>query len=81
MWNCLGCGRRHVSKRTITPPLSLSPRSLCGRWNEDGLAGVCNRFQNVVQSCALWNGRDPILKERLFGFSGPEGNQGEDVKE
>ncbi len=69
------------------PPLSLPSLSvllccaLCGRWNEDGLAGVCNRFQNVVQSCALWNGRDPILKERLFGLSGPEGNHGEDVKE
>ena len=51
------------------------------RWNEDGIAGFCNRFQNVCQSIAFWNGKDPILKERLFGLSGEEGNHGEDVKE
>jgi len=51
------------------------------RWNEDGLAGFCNRFQNLCLAVALWNGRDPLLKERLFGLSGPEGNHGEDVKE
>ncbi|MEM6336687.1 MAG: glucosidase, partial [Bacteroidota bacterium] len=51
------------------------------RWNEDGLAGYCNRYQNVCLAVALWNGKDPILKERLFGLSGPEGNHGEDVKE
>ncbi len=51
------------------------------RWNEDALAGVCNRFQNVCLGLALWNGRDPILKERLFGLSGKQGNHGEDVKE
>ncbi|MBK8148754.1 MAG: glucosidase [Acidobacteria bacterium] len=51
------------------------------RWNEDGLAGICDRRQNLCFAVALWNGRDPILKERLFGLSGPEGNHGEDVKE
>lgn len=56
-------------------------RSRAYRWNEDGLGGVCNRFQNICLAVALWNGRDPILKERLFGLSGPEGNHGEDVKE
>jgi hypothetical protein len=56
-------------------------RSRAYRWNEDGLAGFCNRFQNLCLAVALWNGRDPILKERLFGLAGPEGNHGEDVKE
>src|SRR6266571_5367236 len=56
-------------------------RSRAYRWNEDGLAGFCNRFQNLCLAVALWNGRDPILKERLFGLTGPEGNHGEDVKE
>src|SRR5262249_44860028 len=51
------------------------------RWNEDGLAGFCNRFQNLCLGLALWNGRDPILKERLFGLTNEEGNHGEDVKE
>ncbi|MGH8245986.1 MAG: MGH1-like glycoside hydrolase domain-containing protein, partial [Gammaproteobacteria bacterium] len=56
-------------------------RSRAYRWSEDGIAGVCNRFQNICLAVALWNERDPILKERLFGLSGPEGNHGEDVKE
>ncbi len=56
-------------------------RSRAYRWNEDGLAGFCNRFQNICLAVALWNERDPILKERLFGLAGPEGNHGEDVKE
>jgi hypothetical protein len=56
-------------------------RSRAYRWNEDGLAGVCNRFQNLCLAVALWNGKDPILKERLFGLTGKEGNHGEDVKE
>ncbi len=51
------------------------------RWNEDGLGGICDRRQNLCFSVALWNGNDRILKERLFGLSGPEGNHGEDVKE
>jgi hypothetical protein len=56
-------------------------RSRVYRWNEDGLGGFCNRFQNICLAVALWNERDPILKERLFGLTGPEGNHGEDVKE
>jgi hypothetical protein len=56
-------------------------RSRAYRWNEDGLAGVCDRFQHVCFALALWNERDPFLKERLFGLSGPQGNHGEDVKE
>jgi len=51
------------------------------RWGEDGIAGVADRTQNLCLSLALWNGRDPILKERLFGLSNSEGNHGEDVKE
>lgn len=56
-------------------------RSRAYRWNEDGLGGLSNRFQNLCMAVALWNGKDPFLKERLFGLSGPEGNHGEDVKE
>ncbi len=56
-------------------------RSRAYRWNEDGIAGVCDRRQEICLALALWNGRDPILKERLFGLTGPEGNHGEDVKE
>src|SRR5207302_13411 len=56
-------------------------RSRAYRWNEDGLAGFCDRHQSICFAIALWNGRDPILKERLFGLSGTEGNHGEDVKE
>jgi hypothetical protein len=56
-------------------------RSRVYRWNEDGLAGVSNRLQNLCLAVALWNERDPILKERLFGLTGNEGNHAEDVKE
>jgi hypothetical protein len=56
-------------------------RSRAYRWNEDGLAGICDRHQYLCFALALWNGRDPILKERMFGLGGPEGNHGEDVKE
>ena len=56
-------------------------RSRVYRWNEDGLAGICDKEQRLCFAIALWNGQDPILKERLFGLSGPEGNHGEDVKE
>ncbi len=51
------------------------------RWNEDGLLGICDRHQRICFAPALWNGHDPILKERLFGLSGEQGNHGEDVKE
>ena len=56
-------------------------RSRAYRWNEDGIAGICDRHQKICFAVALWNGRDPILKERLFGLTGNEGNHGEDVKE
>jgi len=56
-------------------------RSKAYRWGEDGIAGICDRYQVLVFSPVFWNGRDPILKERMFGLSCPEGNHGEDVKE
>src|ERR1700680_1599426 len=56
-------------------------RSRAFRWSEDGLAGICDRRQFICFALALWNGRDPILKERLFGLTGSEGRHGEDVKE
>ncbi|MBM3728226.1 MAG: glucosidase [Acidobacteria bacterium] len=56
-------------------------RSRAYRWNEDGIAGVSDRHQRICFAVAMWNGRDPILKERLFGLTGNEGNHGEDCKE
>ena len=56
-------------------------RSKAYRWNEEGLAGISDRHQFICLALALWNGRDPILKERLFGLTGNEGNHGEDCKE
>ncbi|HEY9502191.1 MAG TPA: hypothetical protein VIR01_11240 [Pyrinomonadaceae bacterium] len=56
-------------------------RSRAYRWNEDGLAGICDRHQVICFALSLWNGRDPILKERAFGLTGSEGNHGEDLKE
>jgi len=56
-------------------------RSRAYRWGEDGLLGICDREGRLCFALALWNGRDPILKERLFGLTNPEGNHGEDVKE
>ena len=56
-------------------------RSRAYRWGEDGIAGFCDDRQLLCLSLALWNGRDPILKERLFGLTNLQGNHGEDVKE
>jgi hypothetical protein len=56
-------------------------RSRAYRWGEDGLAGICDEHQRLCFALALWNERDPILKERLFGLTNQEGNHGEDVKE
>src|SRR2546426_11136118 len=56
-------------------------RSKAFRWGEDGIGGICDRHQAICFAVAFWNGRDPILKERLFGLTGHEGNHGEDVKE
>ncbi len=59
----------------------INARSRAYRWGEDGLLGITDRECRLCFALALWNGRDPILKERLFGVTGPEGNHGEDVKE
>ena len=56
-------------------------RSKAYRWNEDGLGGISDRHQQICFAIALWNGCDLILKERLFGLTGNEGNHGEDVKQ
>ena len=56
-------------------------RSRAYRWGEDGLAGISDDRQELCFALALWNGKDPILKERLFGLTNSEGNHGEDVKE
>jgi hypothetical protein len=56
-------------------------RSRAYRWGEDGLGGLCDEKQRLCFALALWNERDPILKERLFGLTNSEGNHGEDVKE
>ncbi|MGB7934933.1 MAG: glucosidase, partial [Gammaproteobacteria bacterium] len=56
-------------------------RSRAYRWNEDGLAGICDINQRLCLALAFWNGRDPFLKERIFGLSNSEGNHGEDAKE
>ena len=56
-------------------------RSRAYRWGEDGIAGICDDQQQLCFALALWNGADPILKERLFGLTGDQGNHGEDVKE
>jgi Glycosyl hydrolase family 63 C-terminal domain len=56
-------------------------RSKAYRWNEEGLGGISDQRQFICFALSLWNGRDPMLKERLFGLTGPQGNHGEDVKE
>ncbi|MBZ5542876.1 MAG: glucosidase [Acidobacteriia bacterium] len=56
-------------------------RSRAYRWGEDGIGGISDRHQIICFALTLWNGRDPFLKERLFGLNGNEGNHGEDVKE
>jgi mannosylglycerate hydrolase MGH1-like protein len=56
-------------------------RSRAYRWNEDGMAGISDIRHDLCLALALWNGQDPILKERMFGLTGPQGNHGEDVKE
>jgi len=56
-------------------------RSRTYRWNEDGMAGLCDDHQFLCLALSVWNGLDPIMKERMFGLSGPEGNHAEDAKE
>ena len=60
---------------------SSTPHARAYRWGEDGLGGISDRYGFLNFSVALWNGRDPILKERLFGLTNEEGNHGEDAKE
>jgi hypothetical protein len=67
-----------------TPWTSLThdmARSKAYRWGEEGIAGICDRKQQLCFALAFWNKKDPIIKERFFGLSGVEGNHGEDVKE
>jgi hypothetical protein len=59
----------------------MTTRAAAYRWGEDGLAGLCDKKQLLCFALALWNGADPILKERAFGLTNSEGNHGEDVKE
>src|SRR6478752_8933998 len=56
-------------------------RSKAYRWGQEGIMGICDNKQNICFAISLWNGNDPILKERLFGLTGNQGNHGEDVKE
>src|SRR5947207_11089122 len=56
-------------------------RSRAYRWNEDGMAGISDIRHELCLALSLWNGTDPILKERMFGLTGPQGNHGEDAKE
>ena len=56
-------------------------RSRAYRWSEDGIGGICDEYQRLCLALAFWNERDPILKERMFGLTGSQGNHGEDVKE
>src|SRR6478736_6525369 len=56
-------------------------RSRAYRWGEDGIAGISDYNQRLCFAWAFWNGQDPIINERLFGLSGPQGNHGDDVKE
>jgi hypothetical protein len=75
---------RHDYSRTGDAWNSLSHQdaiSRAYRWTEDGLGGICDDEQLLCLALAFWNGRDPILKERAFGLTSPQGNHGEDVKE
>ena len=81
-------GRGRPCAKTIAPTADAweflthdLARSKAYRWGEDGIAGICDRYQLLCFAPAFWNGRDPILKERLFGLTPHEGNHGEDVKE
>ena len=63
------------------PFLTIKPAVERTDWGEDGLLGISDRQGRLCFALAMWNGKDPILKERMYGLSGPEGNHGEDVKE
>ena len=76
-----GAGRLQPLRRCLGFFPHDHARARAYRWGEDGLAGISDNHQRLCFALALWNGRDPILKERLFGLTGYEGNHGEDVKE
>jgi hypothetical protein len=91
-WNRWGPYPADRAWRTVREDYSRGPtpweyfphdhaRSRVYRWNEDGLLGLCDRHQRISVALALWNGRDPFLKDRLFGLTNHEGSHGEDVKE
>src|ERR671918_1244572 len=91
-WRRWGCYVSERSWGTVREDYSASgdawnylphdkARSKTYRWGEDGIAGLCDRYQLLVFAPAFWNGRDPILKERFFGLTSSEGNRGEDVKD
>src|SRR5271165_972406 len=73
--------RLQPRRRGLGLSLARSGASRAYRWSEDGLGGVSDDRQHLCFAPALWNGRDPILKERAFGLTGAQGNHGEDVKE
>ena len=80
----MGHGPRGLLAPTATAGTTFPhdhARSRAYRWGEDGLLGISDRECRLCFALALWNGRDPILKERLFGLTNAEGNHGEDVKE
>ena len=76
-----GPGGRWSGRRRLEQLHPRPRRSRAYRWGEDGIASISDDRQLLCLALALWNGRDPILKERLFGLTKSEGNHGEDVKE
>ena len=73
---------RTIANRATPGTISITiRRARAYRWGEDGLAGLSDDEQLLCFAVSLWNGRDPILKERMFGLTNGEGNRGEDVKE
>ena len=75
---------RENEKEELDPWKSMTyedAQSRAYRWNEDGIGGISDRNQRICLALALWNGKDPFLKERMFGLANPEGNHGEDLKE
>ncbi len=75
---------REIEKGELDPWKAMTyedAQSRAYRWNEDGIGGISDRNQRICLALALWNGKDPFLKERMFGLANPEGNHGEDLKE
>ena len=74
-------GLQPVRRRLGSTSRTITARSRAYRWGEDGIGGISDNKQRLCFAPAFWNGKDPILKERLFGLTGNQGNHGEDVKE